>query len=134
MDEQERDRALARTLLVHIVNVKRAKPVHRNVTRELWQLVDLVLGLAPVESVFPMFDEPLDVSERDTVVPAGIVELVRVPGEVKLLLEELEIGVGNAQLERSFWTSRHSEDVGRSWWMVGGGESPELCDRLNRDV
>ena len=62
----------------------------------------------------PARDEPLDVGEWDTIVPSDAVELVRKTSKGQLILEELEICVGNVQLKRLLLASRHLEwDVGR---------------------
>ena len=59
------------------------------VSRELRQRVDSFFMFAPVESVLPVVDEPLDVCQRDAVVPTRAIDFVREAHEVELLLQQL---------------------------------------------
>lgn len=100
VEKQQRDRIFHDALLVHVVDVKRAEPVDFDVPREVRNLVGARLGRPPVEAVFPTSNEPLDVSEGRTVVPSSPVELVWKTNEVKLPVEEIEVGVGYGNCER----------------------------------
>ena len=97
MHEEEGNRVLDFALLMNIVNVQRAKALDIDVAREHGELVDLRLVRAPVEAVLPARDEPLDVCEGHAVVPTGTFELVGEAGELELLLEQVEVGIGDVQ-------------------------------------
>src|SRR5712672_1576930 len=87
MDEQQRDGAIHRSSLVHVVHIQLTKSLHLNRTREHGNFVQLALMSAPVISIFPPFSQPFDARERNTVIPACAINFVWETGVVKFTLE-----------------------------------------------
>ena len=106
MNEQKRYRALNVTLLVYIVDIQRPEAVNLDAPRKHRQLVELGFVLPPVVSILPPRDEPLQICERHTILPACVVELIREADEIELLLQSGNVAVWNGDLEGS--RSRHS--------------------------
>ena len=79
--------------LMYVVHTQRFMPVDVDIACKLWNPVDLVLVLAPVESALPPSDKPLHIRQGGAIVPAGTVKLVRKARELKLLLKYIEVGV-----------------------------------------
>ena len=99
MNEEQRNCVLRFTLLVYIMDVERAEPVHFDVAREHGYFVDGSLSLAPVKPFLPVGREAFDVGQRSTIVPASVVKLVREADEVELSAKEVEIGVRDCKSE-----------------------------------
>lgn len=96
MCKQQGDGALDLALLVHEMDLQRLEPLDRNINGELRQLlVQFRLGFPPVVAVVPVGGETLDVGQRSPVVPIGSFELIGEVGESKLLLESVELLLGN---------------------------------------
>ena len=95
----QRDGALDFTHLMHKMDLEGLEPVNGNVDGELRQrLVECRLGFPPVVAAVPVGCQALHVGQRDAVVPIGAVELVREVGEGELLLEAVELGLGDGDV------------------------------------
>lgn len=100
MNKQQRNRSLNLALCMHEVEIQLAKLFFRlNLRDELRQSIQVRLGFAPVKRVLPMLCEGLDFVEWCSLGPACIFGLVGEAGEGKLLLEELDLGVGDGDGE-----------------------------------
>ena len=100
---EQGNRARHGTLLVHVVDIECPKIVHVDISHEHWQLiVEVLFMLSPVVPVLPPPHESLDVSQRNTVFPISLLELVWERGEFKFAAKVFELAVRNGDCERGF--------------------------------
>ena len=76
VDEQKRDCSLNITLLMSKMNVKLSKTSNGDLGPVIWELVQLLFLLPPVEAVPPVSGEALNVFQRSTIVPGRLIKLV----------------------------------------------------------
>ena len=107
VNKQQRNRPSDVALLVNVVDIERPKPFDIDVTGEHRQRVQGIFRLAPVEAILPVFHKPLDMRERNTVVPTCAFELIWETGKLQLLLEEVKFRVWDRDGERPFFGARH---------------------------
>jgi hypothetical protein len=88
MGKQQWDGALHGAPLVNVMYAQLAKSLHLYGLGEHGESVKLPLVGTPVITVPPSFGEALDVCERSTVGPVGVIDFVWEPGVVQLSLEK----------------------------------------------
>ena len=88
MNEQQRDGTPHRAPLVNVMYAHITKSLHFYGPREHGEFVEFPLVNTPVIAVPPSFGEPLDVCERSTVGPLGVIDFVWESGVVQLSLEK----------------------------------------------
>lgn len=77
MAKQQWYSALDLTLLVREMDVQRPEAIDMDLCMVLWDLVDRCFLRSPVIAISPVLGQSLDVRQGRSIVPAGIVELVR---------------------------------------------------------
>ena len=77
MAEQERDSSWNLARLVYKMDIESVKIFHLNRCAELGQFIDLDFSFTPIELVFPVCGQSLDIGQWGSVVPSCLVELVR---------------------------------------------------------
>ncbi len=87
MNEKKRYSAINFAFLMYKMNFQILKPFALDFGGELRYFIQFLLGLSPVESVFPVCCQLLHVSERGAIVPSSFVKLARERGKPKTLLE-----------------------------------------------
>ena len=113
MHEEEGNRVLDFAPLMNVVNVQCAKALDIDVAREHGQLVDLRFSLAPVEFVFPVRDEPSHVVKRSAIVPPRAIEFIWQACQMEFLTQQIQVGLGNRELERLLCRCRGCHDCRR---------------------
>jgi hypothetical protein len=101
MNKEQRDRILHFTPLMDIMDIQGSKPFHTNVTGEHWEFVKFAFVGTPVVAIFPLVDQAFYIRERDAIVPAGIVQLIRKAGIGKFAVKEGECIIWHGNLERA---------------------------------
>lgn len=64
MNKEQRNGSSSAALLVYKMHIHIIKPIHCDFSLELRQLVQLRFLLSPVEAIFPMSCQPLDVGSQ----------------------------------------------------------------------
>jgi hypothetical protein len=85
---------------MHEVDIQVPKSFHRHFSCELWQvLIQLFLMSTPVVAITPPLSEAFDVRQGCAIVPViREVHRIREACKRKLLLQDVESGVGNRDL------------------------------------
>lgn len=76
MAEQEGDSFLDGAFLMYEMDVQWLEAISLNGGLEVGQLIELCLGLSPIEFIPPVRRQALDVGQGGAVCPAGFVEFV----------------------------------------------------------
>ena len=102
MAKKQWDAIRVLALLVNEVDLEILVVIHGDSRREVGELVELGLGLAPIESISPVSHEAPDVVQGNAIVPPCAVKLVGEAEELQFLAQELEIGLGYGDAGRLF--------------------------------
>lgn len=102
MDKHQRDGPLDLALRMHKMDVQLPKPLDGDLGRELREAVDLHLLRTPIEAIAPVGRQALHVRKRRTKGPAGVGGLVGEGGCAEFLVEGLEGGVRDGEMERGY--------------------------------
>ena len=116
MAKEERNRIRGAAPLVYEVDVELAMALDFYVLGKHGELVDLGLGLPPVESGLPVRRQPRDVSKGRAIFSSCTLQLVGEAGKLEFFLEELDRFVRYGEFEGLLSTGniRHSGYGGRS--------------------
>jgi hypothetical protein len=89
--------------LVDIMDVENTVPIHLDVPRELGQSrVEMRFVRSPIVIISPIFQKTLHLCEWNTVVPAGLPQLIWKTSESKTLLKVLDLDVWYVDSEWGF--------------------------------
>ena len=100
MYKEERYSFRLLALLMHEMNVQSLISIHFDLCLILRQLVDVRLLFLPVKNILPICSQAFHVSQRGSIVPCSIIELIREFCQFQLGPQSIQLVVGDVKRER----------------------------------